>query len=110
MRLIDLVAEPTSPVFHIFAVIAVKILNMAIALESENVGSDPVQKPSVVANNDSTSGKVLKRLFQRPHRIYIEVVCRFVKQNDIGSAFEHFGKMHSITFAARKLPDPLLLV
>src|SRR5262245_66396564 len=83
---------------------------MALALESENMGGDAIEKPAIVADDDGAAGEILQRLFQRAQRIDVEIVGRLVEQKNVGSRFEHIGEMHAVALAAGELPDLLLLV
>ena len=83
---------------------------MAVALEGEHVGGDAVEEPAVVADDDGATGKILQRLFQRAQRIDVEIVGRFVEQQQIGAGAQHLGEMHAVALAARERADLLLLV
>ena len=78
MGLIRIYAKPTFPIFFVFAVITVEILNVGIAFKGQDMGCDAVQKPTVVAYHDRASREVLKCLFKGTHCIYVEIVCGLV--------------------------------
>ena len=44
----------------VLGVAALEVEHLAIALEGKDVGADTVEEPSVVTDDDSTSGKSLK--------------------------------------------------
>ena len=110
MRLVCIVAETAFAVFFVLAVVAVKEFNTAIALERQNMRCDAIQKPSIVTNYDGAARKVFKSFFESSHRVHIEVVRRFVEQDDIRAALEHLCEVNAVAFAARKLADAFLLV
>ena len=58
---------------------------------------DPVEKPAIVADHNRTAGKFFQRFFQRAQRVDIQIICRFVKQQQIGPAFQHTRQMHTVT-------------
>ena len=87
MRLIGVVTQTTFPVGLVLAVITVKILDVRIALERQNVRRDAIEKPAVMAYYDSTTRKVFERFFERTHGIYVEVVCGLVEEKDVSSGF-----------------------
>lgn len=60
MRLVGVVAEAAFAVCLVFAVVAVEILNMAVALERQNVRRDTIQKPAIVRNYDSAAAEVFE--------------------------------------------------
>ena len=101
MRLVGVVAEAAFAVGFVFAVVAVKILDMAVALERQNVRCDAVQKPAIVTNYDRAAGKVFERLFESTHCVDIDVVGRLIEQQDVGTSLEHFGEVDAITLTAR---------
>ena len=72
---------------------------MAVTLEGENMRGDPVKEPAVMADHHRAAGEFLERLFQRPQRVDIKVVCRFVKKQQIGAALQHPRKMHPVALA-----------
>ena len=49
------------------------------------MGSDPVEEPPVVRDYYCTSGKILKSFLESAEGINIYIVCRFIKQQDIGT-------------------------
>ena len=55
-----LVAESARLIDLVVGVAALEVEHLAIALEGKDVGADTVEEPSVVADDDSTSGKSLK--------------------------------------------------
>src|SRR5260370_15404009 len=67
-------AQPAHLVLLVVLVIAFEPLDTAVALESENVGGDAVEKPAVVADDDGAAGKILERLFQRAQRVDVGIV------------------------------------
>src|SRR5580704_8985150 len=90
--------------------VALEPLDMALALEGEDVGGDAVEEPAIVADEDGTAGEILQRPFERPQRIDVEIVGRLVKQQQVGARFEHLGKMHAVALAAGERADLLLLI
>jgi hypothetical protein len=78
MRLVSIHTKATFTILFVFAVIPVEILNVRVALESQDVGGYPVEKPAVVANDDSAAREILKGFFQGSHCIYVEIVCGLV--------------------------------
>ena len=110
MRLVRVVTESSFSIDLILAVIAVEILDVTVALESENMRGDAVEKPTVVRYYDRASGKVFQRFFESAHRVDIEIVCRLVQKQNVRAGSQHLCKVNSIAFAARQLANPLLLI
>jgi hypothetical protein len=59
---------------------------------------------------DGAAGEVFQRLFQRAQGVDVEVVGRFVEQQQVGAGLQHLGQMHAVALAARQHADLLLLV
>ena len=55
-------------------------------------------------------GKLSRGFLERPQGFHIEVVGRLVQKHDVGARPQHLGQVDPVAFAARQLPDPLLLV
>ena len=83
---------------------------MAVALEGEDVGRQPVEEPAVVADDDRAAGKILQRFFERAQRVHVEVVGRLVQQQHVVRALQHLRQVHAVALAAREHADRLLLV
>src|SRR3546814_10902953 len=85
------VAEPPAPVRFVLRVVALEPLDVAVALEREDVGRDPVEEPAIVADHHRAAGEVEQRILECAPRIDIEVVRRLVEQQDVRPGFEHLG-------------------
>ena len=83
---------------------------MAVAFEGQDMRRDPVEEPAVVADDDGAAGEIVERLFQRAKRVDVEIVCRFVKQQQVGAALQHPRQMDPVALATRQLADAFLLV
>ena len=71
-------AEPAFSVRFVFAVISVEIFDVRIAFKGQDVSRYAIKEPAVVTNYDGAAAKVLQRFLERAHRVYVEVVRRFV--------------------------------
>ena len=78
-----LVAESVRLIDLVVGVAALEVEHLAIALEGKDVGADTVEDPSVVADDDSTSGKSLKTFLKGPESINVDVVGRLVEEEHI---------------------------
>ena len=54
-------------------------VDVAVALEREDVRREAVEEPAVVAHHDGTADEVRHGFFQRSQRVDVEVVRRFVE-------------------------------
>ncbi len=103
-------AEAPLLVFLVVREIALEPLDMAVSLERQHVGGDAVEEEAVVADDDGAAGELQQGLFERAERVDVEVVGRFVEQQKISAALQHFRQMHAVALAARELAHLLLLV
>ena len=62
-----------------------------------------VKKSAVVAYQDHSPCLCLHELLKPLYRLYVEMVGGLVKQEDIGTSEQYFGKFHAHAPAARKL-------
>src|SRR5262245_44570389 len=58
-------AEPPHLVGLVVLEVALEPLDVAVALEGEHVGRNPIQEPAIVADDDGAAGEVLQRLLER---------------------------------------------
>jgi hypothetical protein len=69
-----------------------------------------VEKPAVVRNNHGATSKIFEAFFHGTQRIYINVVGRFVKQQDVTFGFQRQRQVQTVAFATRKDTTFFLLV
>ena len=100
MRDDGVLAEPPHLVLFVILEIALEPLDMAIALEGQDMGGDAIEEPAVMADDHGAAGEILQRLFQRAQRVDIEIVGGLVEQQNVGAGLEHLGQMHPVAFAA----------
>ena len=84
--------------------------DLAVALEGEHVRGDAVEEPAVVADDHDAAGEVQQRFFERPQRVDVEVVGRFVEQQQVAALAQQLGQVDAVAFAARERPDLALLL
>src|SRR5262249_5918698 len=90
--------------------IALEPFHVALALERQDMRGDPVEKPAVVADDDGAAGEIFQSFLERPQRFDVEIVRRFVEQQQVGARAQHLGEMDAVALAARQSPDLFLLV
>src|SRR5438034_10322524 len=99
-----------TPVSFVVGVITFEPARSAVAFKGGNVRGDSIQEPAVVTDHNGAARKMFQRFFESAKRVYIEVVCRFVQQQNVGSLLQHLGKMHPVPLPARQSSDFLLLI
>src|SRR5262245_51668942 len=100
MWLVGVSAQSGLAVGFILRVVPVEPDGSAFALECQDVRGDAVQEPAVVADDDGASGEVLQRLFERAHRVHVQVVGGLVEQKSVRARFQHLRQMDPVAFAA----------
>src|SRR5262245_17994980 len=103
-------AEAALLVLLVIFEIALEPLDVAVALEGQNVGGNAIEKEAVVADDDGAPREILERRFERGQRLDIEVVGRFIEKDQIRARLQHLGEVDAIALAARELAHFLLLV
>src|SRR6516165_1500458 len=96
MRLIGFGAEAPAAIGLVIGVVAFEPSHLAVTLEGEDMGSDPVEKPASVADDDGAARVLEQRLFESAQGVDIEIVSRLIEEQYIGAGFEHLGDMHAI--------------
>src|SRR5437660_103133 len=85
MRLICLGPEASLALLLVDLVITLAPDDRAVALERQHVRGDAVEEPAVVADHDRTPAEIDQGIFQRSKRVHVEVVGRFVEQEQIAA-------------------------
>ena len=66
------------------------------------MSSHTVEEPTVVRNDDGTSGKIFQAFFEGTEGIDIDIVGGLIEQQDIGFRFQRKRKVHTISFTTGK--------
>ena len=91
-------------------VVAFEPDHLAVAFERQDVGGDAVQEPAVMGDDHRAAREVHEGFFERAQGIDVEVVGRFVEEQDVAAALQELRKLQAIALAAGQIPDLLLLV
>src|SRR5205823_12754195 len=94
MRLVGCRAEPRLSISFVIRIIPLEPDHAAVAFKREDVCGDAIQKPTVVADDDGASGEIFERLFERTHRVDIQVVGRLVEQENVRAFLQHLRQMN----------------
>ena len=74
------------------------------------MGTDTVEEPAVVTDDDRTTGKSLKSFLEGSQGIHVDIVGRFVKQQHISFLLQGDGQMQTISLTTREHTAFLLLI
>ena len=94
----------------VVADVALEPADLAVALEGEDVGRDPVEEPAIVADDHDAARERLEARLEGAQRVDVEVVRRLVEEQDVAARLEQLGQVDAVPLAARQLADELLLV
>src|SRR3990172_962447 len=103
-------AETGLSVRLIFRVVSLKPDHLAVPLKRKPMGGDTVEEPAVMADDYGTACKILQRLFQGAHGVYVQIIGRFIEQKDIGLFLQHTGQMDAVSFTSGQHRNLLLLI
>ena len=66
-------------------------VNITVTLESQNVSRDPIEEPSIVRDDHDAANEAEDRFLEGSQRIDIQIVGRFVEQQNVATASQEFG-------------------
>ncbi len=69
----------------VICIVAFKPLNVAVTLEGQNMRGNTIQKPAIVRNHYRAAGEVEQCLFQCTQGFDIQVIGRFVEQQQVAA-------------------------
>ena len=72
------------------------VLKHCLLFDMDNFVDDGIEKIAIVGDEDQRSRIALQPLLQPDHRIEIEVVGRFIEQQQIGAADQRLGELRRI--------------
>ena len=87
-------------VFLIIFKVAFEPFDVRIAFKGEHMGTDAVKEEAVVGDDHGAAGEVCEGVFERAQGFDVEIVCRFVEQQDVAAFFEQARHVDAIALAA----------
>ena len=87
MRLGSVSAEALLLVLFVFAIIALEKDRLAIAFESQDMSANTIEEPAIMADHEGAAREVQERFFERPERVDVQVIGRFVEKQDVAAGF-----------------------
>ena len=85
-------------------------MDVAVPFEGDDVGGEAIEEPPIVGDDHDRACEARDPLLEGTERIDVEVVGRFVEEEEVGATPEKLREMDAIAFAAGERPDLLLLV
>src|ERR1700722_3514201 len=83
MRLCAIFAFTLLVILDVFLIVAFEPEDLRVALEGQDVRCDAVQEPATVWDDDRATRERHERILERAQRFDIEVIGRFVEQEDV---------------------------
>ena len=81
------------------------VRDAAAAIEFENPAGDVVEEVAIVRDGDDRARVILQEPFEPGHRLGVEVVGRFVEQQQVGRQQQQAAQRDAAAFAARQRRD-----
>src|SRR5205823_8931464 len=89
--------------FQVVVVVPDVIDHAALAFESENRGTNAIQKIAIMTHHDDAAAEGDERFLEQAQRSEIEIVRRFVEHQNVAASLQDFSEKHPAPFAAAEL-------
>ena len=100
------IASPSSePFLEVVIVIPNVIANHSLPFESQNRRANAIEKITVVTDHDHAATESHERFFEQAQRAEIEIVGRFVENENVAAALKNFREQDPAPLAAAELID-----
>src|SRR4029079_16015878 len=100
VRLIGVGALPLLQVLDVRLVVPLVPHDLAVSLEGEDVGRDPVEEPALVRVAERATREVDDRVLERAQYVDVEIVCRLVEQQQVAATHERFREIETVSPSA----------
>ena len=105
-----LLLRETGSALHFERAVVTGVLKHRLLFDMDNFVDDRIEKIAIVGDQDQRPCVTLKPFFEPDDGIEVEVVSRFIEQQQIGAANQRLGEVKAHTPAAGKIADrPLQL-
>ena len=94
----------------VFGVIAVVVLNAAVAVERQHLRAHAIEEKSIVANRDDRSFVSLERFFQRFARRDVQMISRLVQHQHVYARVDELRQREPSLLAAGEITHVLVHV
>lgn len=110
VRLGRCIAEAFLAISFVLGVVTFEEQHVGVVLVGEDVRGDTVQEPPIVRDHDGCTWEVEQRFLQRTQGFDVEVVGRFVEQQDVAAFFQGQRQVQTATLTTGQVLDELLLI
>src|SRR3954462_4637059 len=102
--------EPLDLVLLVVGEVALEPEPLRVAFVGEDVGSDAIEEPPVVADHHGAAGELEQPTLEAGQRLDVEVVGRLVEQQQVAALLEGQGEVEPVALATGEDSGRLLLV
>ncbi len=86
MGLIGIRAEFFLAEGFVFGEVSFEPAHLRVAFESEHMGGDSIEEPTIVADDNGAAGEGFEAIFERAQCVDIEVISGFIEEQHIATA------------------------
>ena len=76
--------------------------NFTITLKGKDVGTDTVEEPTVVADDNRTTGQCLKTFLQGTECIHVDIIGRLIEEEDITFLLQCHSQLKTVALTTRE--------
>src|ERR1700733_4822379 len=87
-------------ILNILLIIAFEPDNLGVALEGEDMGRDAIEEPAIVRDDHRAARKGHQGILERAQCFDIEIIGRFVEQQNVAAGLQYLGKVYPIALTA----------
>ena len=110
MRACTVFTQTLDLVGLVLLVVAVEEHPLAVAFGRQNVRTDAIEEPAVMADDHDAASKFEQRIFQGTQGFHVQVITGFVQQQHVAALHQRLGQVQATAFAAREQTDLFLLI
>ena len=110
MRFVSLLAESFFALCLIGLEVTFAPVSVAVTFERQDMRCNPVEEPSIVRDHNHASDEAEDRFLESSQRVDVQVVRRFVKQQNIAAASQQLGQVNPVSLTTGKIADLLFLI
>src|SRR5438067_13593055 len=92
--------------FQVVVVVPDAIDHAALALESENRGTNAIQKIAIMTHHDDAAAECDERFLEQAQRSETEIFLRSVQHQNVAAALQDFRDQPPAPFAPAELRSP----
>lgn len=100
-------AQATHLILLVGFEVALEPFHMAVTLEGEDVSGQAVKEPAVVGDDHGAARELFQSLFKVLKGFDVQVVGRFVEQDQITARGQGLGQVDAVALTAGQLADLL---